>query len=114
MLDNLSLYDGNLTGLLPAADEGTETDVFALAMNYHPMAFHHHHLKSGKFVLASKDANGVWVNAVDLNTGGAKTFVCGPWHEGYGLGTYGIDPATRTVWAVLNHEGDFALKMMNV
>lgn len=117
MADNLSLYDGNLTGLLPAADESTETDVFALAMTYHPMAIarhHHHHLMKGKFVLVSKDENGEWVNAVDLNTGGAKTFVCGPWHEGYALGTYGIDPATRTVWAVLNHEGDFALKMMHV
>jgi len=117
MMDNLSLYDGNLTGLLPAADESTETDVFALAMNYHAMAIanHHlHHLEHGKFVLVSKNEDGEWVNAVDLNTGGAKTFVCGPWHAGYALGTYGIDPSTRTVWAVLNHEGDFALKLMDV
>lgn len=114
MADNLSLYDEGLSGLLPAANESTETDVFALALNYHPRAIGHlenHHLERGQFVIVSKNDEGDWVNAVDLNTGGAKTFVCGPWHEGYALGTYGIDLNSRIVWAVLNHEGDFALMM---
>ncbi len=29
--------------------------------------------------------------------------------SGYGLGTYGFDPKTHTTWAVVNHEGSFAV-----
>jgi hypothetical protein len=114
MVDNLSLYNGDLTGLLPAADESTETDDFALAMTYDPKKVRPSDLVSGRFVIVSKDDQENWVGAVDLNTGGAKTFVYGPWKAQHGLGTYGVDPRTKTVWAVLNHEGDFALKLMNV
>jgi hypothetical protein len=114
MVDNLSLYSEALPGLLPAADESTETDVYALAMTYDPKKVRPSDLVSGRFVVISKDDEENWVSAVDLNTGGAKTFVYGPWKATYGLGTYGVDPRTRTVWAVLNHEGDFALKLMNV
>ena len=114
MMDNLSLYNSTLTGLLPAADESTETDVYTLAMTYNPRKVRPSDLVSGRFVIVSKDDQEEWVGAVDLNTGGAKTFVHGPWKAKHGLGTYGVDPRTKTVWAVLNHEGDFALKLMNV
>jgi len=114
MVDNLSLYSEALPGLLPNADESTETDEFALAITYDPKKVRPSDLVSGRFVIISKDDEENWVSAVDLNTGGAKTFVYGPWKATYGLGTYGVDPRTRTVWAVLNHEGDFALKLMNV
>jgi hypothetical protein len=40
----------------------------------------------------------------------AKKFVVGSYQSGYGLGTYGIDFSTRTVWAVINHAGNFAVK----
>jgi len=114
MVDNLSLYSETLPGLLPNADESTETDEFALAITYDPKKVRPSDLVSGRFVIISKDDEENWVSAVDLNTGGAKTFVYGPWKATYGLGSYGVDPRTRTVWAVLNHEGDFALKLMNV
>jgi len=114
MVDNLSLYNGALTGLLPDAAESTETDNFALAMTYDPKKVRPSDLVSGRFVIVSKDDQEDWVGAVDLNTDGAKTFVYGPWKAQYGLGTYGVDPRTKTVWAVLNHEGDFALKLMNI
>jgi len=114
MVDNLSLYSETLPGLLPNADESTETDEFALAITYDPKKVRPSDLVSGRFVVISKDDEENWVSAVDLNTGGAKTFVYGPWKATYGLGSYGVDPRTRTVWAVLNHEGDFALKLMNV
>ena len=55
------------------------------------------------------DANGAWVNAVNLNTGGTKKFVAGPWQFGYGLGTYGVDPVSKTAWAVINSNGEFAV-----
>jgi hypothetical protein len=58
--------------------------------------------------LVTKDKNGHWVNAVDLNFGGSKKFVFGPYKSTYELGTYGVDSKTGTVWAVINYAGDFA------
>ncbi len=49
------------------------------------------------------------MNAVEGNTGGLPTFVAGAWNASYGLGTYGVDVATNTVWAVLNHNSEFAI-----
>jgi len=46
---------------------------------------------------------------VDLNEGGEKAFVVGAYNPAYGLGTYGLDPRTKTAWAVINYEGDFAV-----
>jgi hypothetical protein len=28
---------------------------------------------------------------------------------GYGLGTYGVDTKTKTAWAVINYNGEFAV-----
>ncbi len=54
--------------------------------------------------------DGEWVNAVNENFGGEKNFVVGPYVEGqHELGTYGVDPATQTAWAVLNYNADFAV-----
>ncbi len=33
----------------------------------------------------------------------------GRWHEDYALGTYGVDPSSKTAWAVLNHDGEFVV-----
>jgi hypothetical protein len=63
----------------------------------------------GKTGIATLDSKGKWVNAVDMNYGGVKKFVQGPWKTGYGLGTYGIDPAAKTAWAVINYSADFAV-----
>ena len=102
-LESNTLY---LTGM---GDLGKEqTDVYTLLMSYHPDKVNPHHFKEGFFALATKDADGNWVNAVEKNSGGTKTFVAGPWKKGYALGTYGIDQRTKTVWAVINHNGNFA------
>ena len=86
---------------------GSQTDTFALALSYSgtidPTNF-----VNGAFCLASKDAFGHWVNAVDLNTGGKRQFVLGAYNSSYPLGTYGVDTTSHTVWAVINHQGDFA------
>jgi len=63
----------------------------------------------GEEGIATLNNDGEWVNAVELNKGGKETFVSGPWKPQYGLGTYGIDTSTGTVWAVLNYNGDFAV-----
>jgi hypothetical protein len=41
--------------------------------------------------------------------GGTPAFVLGAWSASYGLGTFGVDPATNTAWAVVNHAGRFAI-----
>jgi len=79
----------------------SQTDVYTLSLSYDKT-------KGGAFVLATPDGNGNWINAVDQNLGGAKKLVTGPWKAGYALGTYGIDAATNTVWAVINYNGYFA------
>lgn len=112
MADNLSLYDGNLTGYLPAEKESAATDSYTLSLGFDSKKARPSQLVTGKFALAVRDENKVWRNAVDLNSGGVKKFVYGPWKEGYGLGTYGVDAKTSTVWAVLNNEGDFVAKLL--
>jgi hypothetical protein len=61
------------------------------------------------YVICALDSNGNWSNAVNQNSGGTKNYVYGPWKSSYGLGTYGIDPTTKSAWAVLNYDGVFAI-----
>jgi hypothetical protein len=86
-----------------------DTDVFTLSINYDAEKSRPEHLGEGMFGLATRDADGNWINAVDNNIGGARKFVMGPWHPGYELGIYGIDPGTHTAWAVINYNSDFAV-----
>jgi hypothetical protein len=87
----------------------SETDVYALSLTYAPATVSADQLRSGTFGLATRRADGTWVNAVDGNTEGTKKFVAGPWDPGCALGTYGVDPATHTAWAVINYNADFAV-----
>lgn len=114
MTDNLSLWDDpnrglDLVGLLPSADESRETDVYTLAMTFKDERVNGLHLGNAGYRLAARDDSGRWVNAVERNVGGRKRFIRGPWNSAYGLGTFGVDTATQTAWAVINHEGDFAV-----
>jgi hypothetical protein len=98
----------NILTLWGMADLGSdETDVYTLSMSYEKLL--PIQLGKGLLGLATRDETGDWVNAVDLNSGGAKRFVLGPWKPAYGLGTYGIDLKTKTAWAVINYNGDFAV-----
>nr|WP_319494457.1 metallophosphoesterase [uncultured Desulfobacter sp.] len=112
LVDNLSLYDEELTGNLPEEDESQVTDTYTLSISYNPRKIRASNLLRGGFCIAARDEDDNWVNAVDLNDGGTKTFKRGPWKSGYELGTYGVDPGTKTVWAVLNHESDFVAKLV--
>jgi len=78
-----------------------QTDVYTLSLTFDPK-------KGSAPTLATPDGNGNWIKAVDQNLGGASTFVSGPWKSGYALGTYGLDAASGTVWAVVNFNGYFA------
>jgi hypothetical protein len=86
-----------------------ETDVYTLSLSYDDARVRSLKPVDGRFGLATRDAGGKWVAAVDGNSGGTKRFVLGPWRAGYGLGTFGVDPKTRTAWAVINRDGDFAV-----
>nr|WP_320010237.1 metallophosphoesterase [uncultured Desulfobulbus sp.] len=110
LVDNLSLYDEELSGKLPSSNEPTVTDTYALSLSYNRRKFRPSHLVTGRVAIASRNEEKQWVNAVELNSGGTSQFVYGPWKESYGLGTYGIDPKTGTAWAVLNQESDFVVK----
>ena len=92
------------------ADLGTDrTDTYALSISYDPKKAIPKRLGKGLFGLATRDADGNWVNAVDMNFGGKKKFVVGKWKPSYELGTYGVDPSTKTAWAVINYNSDFAV-----
>ena len=88
--------------------DSQQTDTYALSLGYHHKGSPKEH-GNGTLVLVTKDETGRWVNAVDLNFGGTGKFVPGPYASGYELGTYGFDPDTRTAWAVINYNGDFAV-----
>ena len=107
--DSLALWDETLTGLLPNSNSTAQTDKFVVSMSYAELAAHGVHFSNGKFGIASRNDVGGWVNAVDRNFGGTKQFILGPWNASYALGTYGVNTATKTAWAVVNHEGDFAI-----
>ncbi len=83
----------------------TETSQYVLALSYR----HGRTAQDGRIALLSRDDSGRLVNAVALNAGGRPCFVAGPYREGYGLGTYGVDPTQEMAWAVLNHDGEFVV-----
>ena len=78
MADSLSLWDetlGATQGMLPKADRTEQGDVYALSISYDDLAAHGQHFSNGKFGIATRNANGHWVNAVSMNFGGAMNFV---------------------------------------
>ncbi len=86
-----------------------QTDTYVLSMTYDPEQKLPSDYKNGGFGLVTRNAAGQWIDAVDANTGGSKKLALGPWKSEYGLGTYGIDTATHTAWAVINRNGDYAV-----
>ncbi|MES2707390.1 MAG: autotransporter-associated beta strand repeat-containing protein [Verrucomicrobiota bacterium] len=81
---------------------GTGTDVFVLQLSAAGV--------DGNSMLGWLDSHGLWVNAVLGNTGTGNTgFINGAYDGNPVLGHYGVDTATGSVWAVLNHNSDFAV-----
>ena len=84
---------------------GSATDTFTLQLSATGVGG----FVSLKPFIAWLDGNNTWSNAVTGNTGGTANFVSGAWNASYGLGTYGLDAANNTVWAVLNHNSAFTI-----
>ncbi len=97
-----------LWGIAGLGTAPTSDDVYTLSISYDERAEWRMPLRQGRIGIATQDERGKWVNAAE-KTGGAASFVYGPWQPGYGLGTYGVDTATNTAWAVVNYDGDFAV-----
>ena len=98
-----------IMSLWGTADVGAASgDTVALSMSFNRNSVTDATLVSGSFGLATQDSAGNWTNAVTQNVGGTPNFVFGPWNASYTLGTYGVDPDSNTVWAVVNHAGRFA------
>ncbi len=94
-----------LWGMTPVG--ASHTDTYALSMKVDKG--HRCRDFRGTGVLVAKDAKGHWVNAVKLNSTTTKKFVNGAYKATYGLGTYGYDSRTGSAWAVVDHDGSFAI-----
>jgi hypothetical protein len=97
----------SLWGMAEYGNEQTETYVLSMAFDLK----NRQGFGQGEIGIASLDSKGRWVNAVELNFGGKKKFILGPYSPVYAnqLGTYGIDPVAKTAWAVINYNADFAV-----
>ena len=84
------------------------TDNYALSLSFDATGLTTAQLQSGSFGLATLDAAGKWINAVNQNFSGTKKFVVGAYDPSYALGTYGVDTTRNTVWAVINYNSSFA------
>lgn len=102
----------HLMGMPHVAEASTDT--FVLEMSFDSTGLTTEQLESGEFALCTKNAYGRWVRAVDMNVGGTSAFVNGPWNSSYELGTYGVDTTAGTVWAVINHNSEFAAAMTHI
>ncbi len=97
-------------GRMSATSGSNKTDEYVLSMSYVPDGAGKVRIQNGGFGILTRDSSGRWVNAETKNTGNVKTkFVSGAWNPDYKLGTYGVDTATNTAWAVINYNGDFAV-----
>jgi fibronectin-binding autotransporter adhesin len=101
----------NLTGM----DNGNGyTDTFILQMNYNEALLDGHEVAGvnhGNIVIAWKNNFGQWVNAVTGNSTPGGTYFANQAYNASArsLGDYGIDPTNNVVWAVLNHNSEFAV-----
>jgi hypothetical protein len=90
---------------------GTISDTYVLELSYSQAAALA--LPGGPNAMQLQWLNpntGQWVNAVDGNTGGTPTFVNGAYNPAvdFNLGTYGVDTTNDVVWAVVDHNSQFA------
>lgn len=105
---NDMMRQSDILGLsgVPVVDIFTgETDVFVLQLQMSSAA--------PESILAWLDPNtDLWVNAVDGNFGGTSAFQGdGAYNSStdFVLGYYGVDSASNSVWAVINHNSEFGV-----
>lgn len=90
---------------------GNAGDTFALKLTYDLSAANALGGAGNLRLLWLNPLTGEWVNAVDGNIGGTPTFMGDGAYDAATdlvLGYYGVDTADGYVWAVVNHNSDFA------
>lgn len=96
----------HLGGVPPlASGQPGETDVFVLQLSVAGIT-------ADSYLGWLDPETDAWVNAVTGNFGGAAFFAGDHAYNpltDFQVGTYGVDTANQTVWAVLNHNSDFAV-----
>lgn len=94
---------------------GTLSDQFVLQMSYDPNALVGRGIDEASLYLGWQNGSNQWVNAVVGNSGDSTP------HEYSGvydpatmnqLGAYGVDTTNHVVWAVINHNSDFAVSAL--
>lgn len=89
---------------------GTDLDTFVLQLSYDPVLAATLFGSEANAWLGSFDStSGAWVPAVFGNNGGTSVFVLGAFDGDATLGHYGVNTLDHTVWAVLDHNGDFGV-----
>jgi autotransporter-associated beta strand protein len=107
----------DISGMAGAGSPG-QTDLFVLEMNYTDALFIYSGDEEslrcrGMIFLGYLNAEGRWVNAVEGNIGANTTDsaflnVNGAYNGTLVLGSWGVDTANNKVWAVLDHNSQFA------
>jgi autotransporter-associated beta strand protein len=110
----------DITGMVNNGNPSGQTDPYVLEMTYSDLLFQfpaeEESMRSdGRIFLAFLDSNdGMWKNAV-LGDYGANTTnpslmnVNGGWSGQVVLGSWGVDTAQNKVWAVVDHNSQFAV-----
>lgn len=83
-----------------------KTDTYVLAISVDPKKTTPN---SDSMIYISTFVGGKWINAVNENFGGNKKYIQGKYKPEYQLGAFGYDIKTKTAWAVLNYNADFAV-----
>ncbi|MDZ7618667.1 MAG: autotransporter-associated beta strand repeat-containing protein, partial [Patescibacteria group bacterium] len=109
-----------LAGMAETGGPHGESDLFVLTMSYDPAALHGRETElasTGNLYLAWLDPVDGWENAVLGNFGGTDSFAgVGAWTDfvdganlAASLGHWGVDLGQHLVWAVANHNSQFAV-----
>jgi hypothetical protein len=93
---------------------GTDSNLFVLQLSYNPLAaIALFGSETNVSLLWFKQASNTWVNAVEGNSDGGlvRQFFQGAFNLAtqFHLGNFGVDTVRHAVWAVVNHNSQFAV-----
>jgi len=106
------IYPGAFALMSDVVEVSNVQGVYVLKMSYNPSDV----IGNESQLYLAWLNGGMWRNAIDGNTGGTAQRINGEWLASIGgsldsgdVGTYGVDETNNYVWAVLNHNSEFAV-----